>query len=184
MQRYILPAIVGLVLGGIIHLVLVLALPGVINTSAWDRISELSPSGPGPVILAPPLPGQPNPLRLDPELVYAACRLDLTAAPARMFGTLPQSFWSVAVYGQNGQVIYATTNRDGLGRVLDLGVFTPAQVRLLAEQRYDVTDDLIIVESDEESALAVVRLAPPHPSARPRYEAQLKALGCKPISLI
>ena len=128
MRPYLLPAVIGLVIGGIIHLVLVLMLPGLISTSAWDRIGALSGDGNGPVILAAPAPGEPNPLRLDPALATVACRLDLSSAPGHVAGVLPQSFWSVAVYGRNGQVIYSTTNRDGLGRALDLGVFTAQQV--------------------------------------------------------
>jgi uncharacterized membrane protein len=194
MRRFILPLLIGLVIGGILHIVLVLVLPGILTTSAWDRIAALTADSPptlgtpgaasAPIILSPPGPGEANPLRLDPELMYAACRIDLRAAPGRVAGALPQAFWSVAVYGRNGQVIYSTTNRDGLGRVLDIGVFNAAEVRLLAEQRFDVTDDLIVVEAEEDDALVVVRLAPPHPSARPRYAAALQALTCGSIGLI
>jgi uncharacterized membrane protein len=122
--------------------------------------------------------GQPNPLQLDPELAYAVCRLDLRQGPGTVAGRLPQVFWSVAVYGRNGTVVYSTTNRDSTTTLLDLGLFNPAQTRLLAEQKLDVAEGLLIVEAQEDDLMVVVRLAPPHPAMRARYEQALSALKC------
>jgi len=167
----------GLVLGGIIHIAVILLLPTLSATSAWDQVEALG-AGSGTRVLAAVSADQPNPLRLDPELAYAVCKLDLKRGPGTVAGTLPQAFWSVAVYGRNGTVLYSTTNRDGLGNLLDLGLFNPAQTRLLAEQKLDVAEGLLIVEAQEDDLLVVVRLAPPHPAMRERYEKALSRLSC------
>jgi uncharacterized membrane protein len=132
-------------------------------------------------MLDPVAPGAPNPLRLDPELSYAVCRLDLTKGPGELTGTLPVSFWSVSVYDRAGTVLYSTTNRDGIGQSLDLGVFDPAQTRLLAEQKIDVDAGLLIAEAKTDDIFAVVKLEPPQPAMRDRYAAQLTKLACRPL---
>jgi uncharacterized membrane protein len=167
----------GLVLGGIIHIAVILLLPALSATAAWDRVTALGPLE-GTQVLAAVAADQPNPLRLDPELTYAVCRLDLGKGPGTVAGNLPQAFWSVAVYGRNGTVIYSTTNRDSTSNLLDLGLFNPAQTRLLAEQKLDVAEGLLIVEAQEDNLMVVVRLAPPHPAMRARYEKALAGLTC------
>jgi len=177
MSRWLLWAVTGLVLGGIIHIVVILTLPSLAATSAWDRIGELSPAG-GFVTLPAVGSDAPNPLGLDPQLTYAACRVDLRNGPATVTGNLPRYFWSVAVYNRAGTIVYSTTNRDSVGTRVDLGIFNPAQTRLLAEQRLDIAEGLLIVEAREDDLMVVVRLAPPHSEMRARYETALGRLSC------
>ncbi len=181
MIRTLLWLLGGLVLSGIIHIAVILSLPALSATAAWDRVAAIEP-GANATVLPPAKPGNPNPLRLDPELAYAVCRIDLRNGPASVSGTLPQAFWSVAVYGRNGTVVYSTTNRDGIGTQLDLGLFNPAQTRLLAEQKLDVAEGLLIVEAQEDDLVVLVRLAPPHPEMRARYEKALAGLKCGTIA--
>ena len=182
MIRTLVWLLAGLVLGGIIHLVVILTLPFFTTTSAWDRIPWADNPG-AAVILAAPKPGEPNLLRLDPELAYAICRIDLSAGPGSVSARLPQAFWSISVYGRNGQVVYSTTNRDSVGTALDVGLFNPAQTRLLAEQKLDIADGLLIVETQVDDLMVLVRLAPPHPVERPRYEKALTTLKCGNIAV-
>ena len=167
----------GLVLGGIIHIVVILMLPALSATAAWDRVAALGPNE-GTRVLAAVTAGEPNPLRLDPELAYAVCTVDLRTGPGTVAGALPQAFWSISVYGRNGTVVYSTTNRDSTSNLLDLGLFNPAQTRLLAEQKLDVAAGLLIVEAQQDELMVVIRLAPPHPAMRARYEKSLAGLRC------
>lgn len=166
----------GLVLGGIIHIVVILLLPALSPTGAWDRLAALGPES--TQVLPAVVAGEPNPLRLDPELAYSVCRVDLRKGPGTVAGVLPQAFWSVAVYGRNGTVVYSTTNRDSTSSRLDLGLFNAAQTRLLAEQKLDVAEGLLIVEAQQDDLMVVVRLAPPHRAMRARYESSLASLSC------
>jgi uncharacterized membrane protein len=104
--------------------------------------------------------------------------IDLRKGPGTVAGTLPQTFWSVAVYARNGTVVYSTTNRDSASNQLDLGLFNPAQTRLLAEQKLDIAEGLLIVEAQQDDLMVLVRLAPPHPAVRARYEKALGGLTC------
>ncbi len=182
MVRTALWVLAGLVLGGIIHIIVILAMPALAPSQAWDRLMALG-ADKGVIVLPQVKANEDNPLRLDPELAYAACRIDLSKGPGTMTGSLPQAFWSVAVYTEAGNVAYATTNRDGVGNALDLGIFNAAQTRLLAEQKLDVDDGLLIVEADADQVMVVIRLAPPMPENRSRYEKALAALKCGNLSL-
>ncbi len=183
MVRSVLFAFAGLLLGLLIHLVVILTLPLLAQNTVAARVLQVAPALNTTVQLADVTAGQPNPLRLDPELAYAVCRIDLRQGPGEVVGTLPTSFWSVAVYDQAGTVIYSTTNRDGIGQSLDLGIFDPAQTRLLAEQKIDVNAGLLIVEAKTDDVFVLVRLAPPQQAVRARYEDQLGKLVCRNIKI-
>ncbi len=182
MLRSLLFVIGGLILGLVIHLVVILILPRISENGAYARIAAIEALN-KTTLLPLPAAGEPNPLHLDPDMSYGLCKLDLSAGPGELTGTLPLAFWSVAVYDTTGTVLYSTTNRDGIGQTLDLGIFDPAQTRLLAEQKIDISPGLLIVESRTDQVFVIVRLAPPHPSMRARYEAQLERLACRNIAI-
>jgi uncharacterized membrane protein len=175
--RWLLWVLAGIVLGGIIHIAVILSLPSLATEGLWARVTGLGALN-KPLVLPGPAAAEPNPLRLDPELAYAICQIDLREGPGFLRGQLPLAFWSIAVYGPNGTVLYSTTNRDGIGNMLELGIFNAAQTRLLAQQQLDVAEGLLIVESPVDDVLAVVRLAPAYRAMRKRYEAALAGLSC------
>jgi uncharacterized membrane protein len=182
MVRTTLYVLAGVLLGLLIHLVVILTLPGLASNNVAAKLATIGQLN-KTVVLADVAPGAANPLRLDPGLAYAMCRLDLRNGPGEVNGTLPLAFWSVTVYDRSGTVLYSTTNRDGIGQTLDLGVFDPGQTRLLAEQKIDVADGLLIVEANSDEIFVVVRLAPEQPAMRDRYKAQLAKLGCRNIKI-
>ena len=182
MVRTLLYLLGGALLGLVIHIVVILILPRISENAAYKQVAAIEALN-KTVLLTLPKAGEANPLQLDPDMSYALCKLDLGSGPGEVTGTLPLAFWSVAVYDNAGTVLYSTTNRDGIGQTLDLGIFDPAQTRLLAEQKIDISPGLLIVEARTDQVFVVVRLAPPHPSARPRYDAQLERLACRNIAI-
>ena len=180
MSRLLFWIVGGVVLGGLIHLVVILTLPGAATRNIWNRFEDIAPLE-TLVVLDDIAPGEPNPLGLDPELLYGVCRLELGDGPGVVNGQLPLAFWSVAVFNAKGHVIYATTNRSGSGQLLDMGIFNPAQTRLLAEQRFEIDEGLLIVEAGGNQVAVVVRLAPPHRAMRESYREALSGLSCATI---
>jgi uncharacterized membrane protein len=177
MIRTLLWLVGGLLLGGVIHIIVILALPQLAEDTAWTRIAALDAKN-DIVILPPVRAGEPNPLHLDPELAYGVCQIDLNNGPAYLSGVLPDAFWSVAVYDHAGTVTYSTTNRDGIGQNVELGIFNADQTRLLAQQQIDIAEGLLVVEAQSNDLFIVIRLAPPHEIMRPRFEAALTKLTC------
>ncbi|KKB09027.1 DUF1254 domain-containing protein [Devosia chinhatensis] len=169
----------GLLLGGVIHIVTILALPSLAEDTSWTRIEDYEASN-RILILPAVVPGAANPLRLDPDLSYGICRVDLDEGPAYLSGVLPDAFWSVAIYDRSGIVTYSTTNRDGIGQNVDIGIFNADQTRLLAQQQIDIAEGLLVVEAQSDDLLIVVRLSPPHEIMRPRFDAALSQITCGP----
>lgn len=167
----------GLMLGAVIHIGVILVLPAYATNDIWSRVVALGALD-NTIVLPTVAAAEPNPMGLDPELAYAVCQIDLANAPGVVSGVLPQGYWSVAVFDRAGTVIYSTTNRDGLGQALDLGIFNPGQMRLLAQQQLDIAEGLLIVEAKDDDVFAVVRVAPPYPAVRSRYETSLSELVC------
>ena len=177
MTRTVLWIIAGVMLGAVIHIGVILVLPRFATNDIWTRVAALNAREEA-VLLPAVEAGAANPMGLDPELSYAVCQIDLRLGPGVVSGILPQGFWSVAVFDRSGSVIYSTTNRDGLGQALDLGIFNAAQTRLLARQQLDIAEGLLIVVAASDDVFAVVRVAPPYPEVRTRYEAALSDLVC------
>ncbi|WP_404405537.1 DUF1254 domain-containing protein [Pelagibacterium halotolerans] len=182
MTRLIVWIFGGLLLGGLIHVVVILTLPNLATRDVWSQIAALN-THENMTAIAAPEPGEANPLGLDPALLYGICQLDLDEGPGVVNGTLPLSFWSVAVFDRQGQIVYSTTNRSGsgTGRALDMGIFNPAQMRLLAEQRFEIEEGLLIVEAPSDDVMVVIRLAPAHAAMRARYRDMLNDLRCLTI---
>lgn len=177
MMRLLLWLLSGVVLGGIIHIVVMLTLPLLAEETTWARVSRLEASN--RIVVLPRIEaGQPNPLGLDPLLVYGLCQIDLSGGPAYVTGTLPDAHWSLALFNQAGSIVYSTTNRDGIGQTLDLGIFNAAQTRLLAQQQLDVEEGVLVVEAASDQLFVLVRLAPPHQAMRQRFEEVMAAIGC------
>lgn len=177
MSRFLLWLIGGLVLGGIIHIIVILTLPWLDEDTVWTRIEALGASD--QVIILPAVAaGESNPLGLDPELIYGVCQLDLAQGPGYLRGVLPDAPWSVALFNEAGLVTYSTTNRDGIGQTLDLGIFNAAQTRLLAQQQLDVAEGVLVVESASDRLFALVRVLPPHQAMRARFAAKLAQAAC------
>lgn len=182
MIRTLLWLLGGAILGGIIHLVTILTLPMLAEETAWTRIAALNAEN-KIVVLDRPMPGEPNPLHLDPELVYGVCQINLAEGPAFISGTLPDAFWSVAVFNDAGVVTYSTTNRDGIGQTLEMGLFNAAQTRLLAQQQIDIVDGLLVVEAATDQLFVVIRLAPPQEVMRDRFADRLSQIACRSRSV-
>jgi uncharacterized membrane protein len=179
MIRTLLYLIGGVLLGGIIHIVTILALPLLAEETTWTRIADYDADN-RVLVLPPVAAGEPNPLQLDPELIYGLCRVDLTDGPAYLSGVLPDAFWSVAVYNSAGVVTYSTTNRDGIGQTVGMGIFNADQTRLLAQQQIDIAEGLLVIEARSDDLFVLVRLSPPHQVMRPRFEEALSRITCGP----
>ncbi len=169
--------IASIALGLIIHLVVILSMPSLAPNTTWSRILALD-AFEKIKVLDDIKPLEANPLQLDPELIYGVCRLSLTKGAGIVKGELPGDFWSVGVFDASGRAVYGTTSRSSVGQNLQLGIFNRAQTRLLAEQKIQISEGLLIVESKLDDIFVVVRLAPAFAELRQRYKDQLAKLAC------
>jgi len=101
----------GLLLGGIIHISTIIALPYVSSNSAWERLRINTPAN-TMQILPPTRPDyQVLPL-LAPDVRYGLCRYDVTKGPVVVRAQLLEPTWSVALYTPVSLNFYAITGAD------------------------------------------------------------------------
>lgn len=156
MRNYALPAAIGAVLGGLVHLTTVLALPRLAQEDAYSRLQRLGPVNkvnmlPNPTPFAATLP------RMDPAFIAAVCLYDLRRGPLRVRVPLSPDYTSVSFYTRHGLPYYAINDRAAGRRNIDLLLMTPSQRAALPEDEEITAADRLIVESPSNDGIVLIR---------------------------
>lgn len=165
----------GLVLGAIMHLSIVLAMPALSERGLWTEQVLPHPQGQF-VVLDNPEPGEANPLELDPAFVTGLCRISLADGPVTFRARMPLTFWSVAVYDPTGRIAYATNGR-GAANTLAMQVMTSAQLRQSGTNPA-ASDDRILVELPAREGFLVLRAFVEYAPQAQGYRDQLSEVDC------
>lgn len=177
MTKTLLWILGGIGLGLIIHLIVILTLPSLSQKTLWMQAQNIATVEKF-VVLDDIKTNMPNPYKLDPELLYGVCQLNLALGVGLVSSRLPDVFWSVSVFDITGRALFGTANRPGVDQLLQLGVFNQSQIKQLSRQELNIPDSLLIVEAHSDNLFVVVRLAPPHQATRDRYRALLSNISC------
>lgn len=161
-----------------IHIVAVLLVPRFATSDGWSRLSDFAevgdfrelPTGTDDQVL----PG------LDPMFIHGSCFLDLEIAPAVLSLTAPDRFWSLALYNDEGIATFSLNDRTAQDGTLDMLVVTPVQTAQLKENPPEDIDDIIVVETQSDSLIAVFRLYAPNPELRRLSRQALESAICEP----
>lgn len=156
MRNYALPLAVGVVLGGLVHLTTVLAMPRLALEDAYARLERIGPPNkvhmlPSPTSFASTLP------RMDPAFVSAVCLYNLRTGPLRVRVPLAPDYTSVSFYTRHGLPYYAINDRAAGRRNIDLMLMTPAQRAALPDDEEITAADRLIVESPTFDGVVLIR---------------------------
>jgi len=177
MIRFLTYLFAGIVLGGIIHISVILIMPNLSTHNAWTSIERVASPNQIKVIKR-----EAHALRaaldLDPAFVYAVCRVDLADGPVALSGSMPANFWTAALIGPEGEVPYSTNSRTNNNRDLKIGIFTVQQAEMLISEEIDIDPDLQIIRVPSEKLAAIVRVLPSHSDLASAMEEQLGSLKC------
>ena len=179
MIRWLLWITGGLVLGGLVHLASIMALP---RTATQDAYARLAPSAPvnGFAVLPPPTPAGSSVPFMDPAFATAVCRYDLGRGPIKLAVPVTQAYTSVTFYTRYDVAYYAINDRAAGRRSIDLDLMTPKQREELPDDEEVTAADRLIVESPTVTGLIVARAFAPEPSLMPEATAALAAAQCRP----
>jgi uncharacterized membrane protein len=177
--RLVLWLLAGVVLGGIVHLASVLALP---RTATQDAYSRLAPIAPVNAVAALPIPSPDDAVLpfMDPAFAVAVCRYDLSDGPIKVTTPVGQAYTSLSFYTRFGVAYYAINDRAAGRRVIELELMTAAQRSQLPEDEEVTAADRLIVESPTLTGLVLLRALSPEPSATPVVRGILAAAQCRP----
>lgn len=182
MTRVLFAILVGLVLGGIIHIVTVLGVPRVAERDAWARLATFGPDLKFNAVPRP-APGVDTLPLLDPAFAQYACRFTLKEGPVRIRAALPDLFWSVALFEGRGVNVYNLSDRAIGQKPVDILVADPEQIAQIRENPPADFNDIIIVDWKTGRGFAVVRIFAPTAADGADAEAAMAKATCQPTPL-
>jgi uncharacterized membrane protein len=165
----------GLLLGGVVHLSTVLALP---KTAAHDAYARLVPLT--PVNKVVPLPmTQPTVMPFtDPAFATSVCRYDLSLGSLKLSAPISQAYTAVAFYTRFDIAYYAINDRAAGRKLIELDLMTTRQREQLPEDEDVTAADRLIVESPTTTGLIVLKALSTEPGLRAMAENTLAAAKC------
>ena len=177
MIRLLFAIIGGIVLGGVVHLVSVLALPRIASQDAYSRLAPLTKLN-----AVTPLPQadpdhSPMPF-MDPAFAVAICRYDLSGGSIKLKVPVSQAYTSVSFYTRRELAYYAINDRSAGRKVIELDLMTEAQHADLPEEEDVTAADRLIIDSPSETGLIVLKALAPEPGMKAQARASLAAASC------
>jgi len=176
--RLLFTIVTGVVLGAIVHLVSVLALPRIASQDAYSRltpttklnaVTQLLPADPSYTLMP----------YMDPAFAVAVCRYDLSGGPLKLTVPVSQAYTSVSFYTRNEVAYYAINDRSAGKKVIELDLMTEAQHNELPEDEDVTAADRLIIDSPSTTGLIVMKALAPEPSLMVQAQATLAASSCK-----
>jgi uncharacterized membrane protein len=171
--------IFALVIGALVHLATILAIPYFASRDAFSRLAPLGATN-ATISLDPAVPTNRRFPYADPAVASAFCRFDLRDGPVRVTALIARSaFASLSLHSRPGSVFYALTDKAAVRGRLEALVLTAAQLRVAAarDNEDDPSQDLRIVSPSLEG-FAMVRAFSEQPSLYPQAEADARSLHC------
>ena len=179
MIRILFTIIAGVLLGGVVHLVSVLALPRIATQDAYSRLTPMTKLN---AVTALPLadPGNAPMPFMDPAFAVAICRYDLTDGALKLTVPVSQAYTSVSFYTRNEVAYYAINDRSAGRKVIELDLMTEEQHSAIPEDEEVTAADRLIVESPSDTGLIVLRALAPEPGMTAAANRALAAARCEP----
>ena len=145
MIRLLFTIIAGVLLGGVVHLVSVLALPRIASQDAYSRLTPITKLN---TVTPLPLADPGNTLMpfMDPAFATAICRYDLSGGPIKLAVPVTQSYTSVSFYTRSDVAYYAINDRSAGKKVIELNLMTEDQHADLPEDEDVTAADRLIIE--------------------------------------
>src|SRR6201997_1722709 len=178
MIRLLFTVIAGVVLGAIVHLVSVLALPRIATQDAYSRLSPITKLNAVTSLPQPDPSTEPLPF-MDPAFAVAICRYDLSGGPIKLAVPVSQAYTSVSFYTRNDVAYYAITVPPPGPSVIELYLMTEPQHAELPEDEDVTAADRLILDSPTATGLIVLKALAPEPGLMPQAQASLAASSCK-----
>lgn len=178
MIRWLFAILGGIVLGGVVHLVSVLALPRIATQDAFARLDPITKLNTVAQLPDATPAGAPMPY-MDPAFAAAACKYDLSGGPIKLAVPVSQAYTSVSFYTRGDIAYYAINDRSAGRKVIELDLMTKEQKDALPEDEDITAADRLIIESPTATGLIIMRALAPEPGLMAQAKASLNAASCK-----
>ena len=177
MTRALLWILGAILLGGIVHLSTVLALPQAAKQDAYSRLLPLTPVNAMVPLAAPTAETEIMPF-MDPAFAEAVCRYDLSGGSLKLVAPVSQAYTSVTFYTRKSIAYYAINDRAAGRRTIELDLMTPEQHAEVPEEEDVTAADRLIIESPSTMGLIVLRALAPERGLMPMARQALAGATC------
>ena len=178
MIRILFTIIGGILLGAIVHLVSVLALPRIATQDAYSRLTPMTKLNAVTALPSADPNNAPMPF-MDPAFAIAVCRYDLSTGPIKLAVPVSQAYTSVSFYTRSEVAYYAINDRSAGRKVIELDLMTEAQHAELPEDEDVTAADRLIIDSPTATGLIVLKALAPEPGLMTQAQSSLAASSCK-----
>jgi uncharacterized membrane protein len=165
-------------LGGIVHLSTVLAMPQTATQDAYSRLARLAPVNVLTPLAAPTAADAMMPF-MDPAFAVAVCRYDLSAGSLKFVAPVSQAYTSVTFYTRKSVAYYAINDRAAGRRTIELDLMTSEQHAQMPEEEGVTAADRLIIDSPTVTGLIVLRALATEPGLMATVRATLDAAQCR-----
>jgi uncharacterized membrane protein len=177
MIRWLMWTLGGLLLGGIVHLATVLAMPQAASQDAYSRLAPVAPVNTMALLPAPTPEASIVPF-MDPAYAAAVCRYDLSAGSIKLNAPVSEAYTSVTFYTRNSVAYYAINDRAAGRRAIELDLMTAAQHAQVPEEEDVTAADRLIIDSPTITGIIALRALAPEPGLMPMARRALAAAQC------
>jgi uncharacterized membrane protein len=177
MIRVLLLVLAAILLGGIVHLSTVLAMPQAAKQDAYSRLTPLTPVNTMVPLATPTAEAEVMPF-MDPAFATAVCRYDLSDGALKLIAPVSQAYTSVTFYTRKSIAYYAINDRAAGRRTIELDLMTAEQHAEMPEEEDVTAADRLIIESPTTVGLIVVRALAPEPDLMPMARQALASATC------
>ena len=177
MIRVLLLILAAILLGGIVHLSTVLAMPQAAKQDAYSRLTPLTPVNTMVPLATPTAETEVMPF-MDPAFATAVCRYDLSSGALKLIAPVSQAYTSVTFYTRKSIAYYAINDRAAGRRTIELDLMTAEQHAEVPEEEDVTAADRLIIESPTTVGLIVVRALAPEPDLMPMARQALASATC------
>jgi uncharacterized membrane protein len=175
--RAVLWILGALLLGGIVHLSSVLAMPQAAKQDAYSRLAPLASVNTMTPLAAPSAQAAVMPF-MDPAFAVAVCRYDISRDPLKLNAPVSQAYTSVTFYTRNSVAYYAINDRAAGRRAIELDLMTAEQHAQVPEEEDVTAADRLIIESPTTTGLIVLRALAPEPGLMTMARRALTGAQC------
>jgi uncharacterized membrane protein len=177
MIRWLMWTLGGVLLGGIVHLATVLAMPRAAAQDAYSRLTPLAPVNTMTLLPAPTPEASIVPFT-DPAFAAAVCRYDLSAGSIKLNAPVSEAYTSVTFYTRNSVAYYAINDRAAGRRAIELDLMTVTQHAEVPEEEDVTAADRLIIDSPTITGIIALRALAPEPGLMPMARRALAAAQC------
>ncbi len=172
----------GILAGGIIHIIAVLAIPYIASTSAYVQLSPILPLN--KLMIAPVANARSTLMPfMTPDVRYALCRYDISRGPVRISASLLDPSWTLALYTPQGDNFHTVTGLNSRQNNVSFDLIPPAPKFLgIFTTSARTASDRVTVNVPQKIGLMVLRAPISGAAFTQEVETTLKLTKCRRVS--